>query len=63
MTDPPTIRRQCQHIKPLRYLIAWTLLAFYLLPAHATSIVAWVLPDRVLLAADSRESFLIRVNR
>jgi hypothetical protein len=40
----------------MRMLITWTLLAFCLAPAHATSIVALVQPDRILLAADSRQS-------
>jgi hypothetical protein len=35
-------------------LITWLLLALCLIPAHATSIVALVQPDRILLAADSR---------
>jgi hypothetical protein len=38
----------------MKSFITWTLLAVCLSPAHATSIVAWVQPDRILLAADSR---------
>lgn len=38
----------------MKPFITWTLLMVYLSPAHATSIVALIQPNRILLAADSR---------
>lgn len=40
----------------MRSFSTWTLLLFWFIPAHATSIVALVEANRILLAADSRTS-------